>query len=240
MMQPKIRLADYGIRLFYAILEAHDFLWFSSYDVSTVSSTEAVVHNYALSYALSRFERGVVVTQKPSYEEDLAQMPLYATPADLLLRNNPYAGKVKQTWNALDTRTQQTQDLEFKNRNTPMMGTRVVIAPMTRFFFYVFTFNGERPPGAIRLGKKRAPCRVHYDEINKAVARYNDGTFTPSHLVNPLDVRGNVETFNPINIPPHLLLRNARLRDDYTVTQRQKRVYHRIHVPRRILQQIGD
>ena len=239
-MQPKIRLADHGIRLFYAVLEAHDFLWFSSYDVSTVSSTEAVVHNYALSYALSRFERGVVLAQKPSYEEDLAQMPFYATPADLLLRGNPFAGKVKQTWNALDTRTQQTQDPDFKKRNTPMIGTRIVIAPMTKFFFYVFTLNGERPPGAIRLGKKRAPCRVHYDEITKAVARYNDRTFTPSHLINPLDVRGDVEIFNPINIPPHLLLRNARLRNDHVVTHREKHAYHTIHMPQRILKEIED
>ncbi len=235
-MQPKIRLADHGIRLFYAVLEPHDFLWFSSYDVSTVSSTEVVVHNYALTYALSRFERGVVTKQAPTYEEDLTQMPFYATPADLLLRDNPFAGKVKQTWNALDTRTQQTQDPDFKKRNTPMLGTRVAIAPMTKFFFYVFTLEGQLPPGAIRLGKKRAPCRIHYTEIDKPVARYQDHTFATSHLVNPLDVRGNVEAFNPINIPPHLLLRHARLRDDYVVTRKQDRTYHAIHVPSRVLQ----
>jgi CRISPR-associated protein Csc1 len=241
MMQPKIRLVDHGIRLFHAVLETHDFLWFSSYDVSTVSSTEVVVHNYALTYALSRFERGVVTKQTPTYGEDLARMPFYATPANLLLRDNPFAGKVKQTWNALDTRTQQTQDPEFnkeKKLNTPMLGTRVVIAPMTRFSFYVFTLEGQSPPGAIRLGKKRVPCRVHYTEITKPVAHYRTRTFAPSHLINPLDVQGNVETFNPINIPPHLLLRQARLCDDYVVTRKQKRTYHNVHVPGRILQRV--
>ena len=141
-MSQSINLADHDIRLFFAILETHDFLWFASYDVSNISSTEAVVHNYALSYALSRFERGIVFEQVPTYEEDLARMPLYATPADLQLRDNPFAGKVKQTWNALDTRTQNTQDPEYGDRNTPMWGQRVVIAPMTRFNFYVFTFDG--------------------------------------------------------------------------------------------------
>jgi CRISPR-associated protein Csc1 len=238
MMQPRIRLADHGIRLFYAVLEPHDFLWFSSYDVSTISSTEVVVHNYALTYALSRFERGVVVEQAPTYEEDLAQMPFYATPADLLHRDNPFASKVKQTWNALDTRTQQTQDPDFKKRNTPMLGTRVVIAPMTKFSFYVFALDREQPPGAIRLGKKRVPCRVQYTEIIKPVVRYHSDTFAPSHLVNPLDVHGNIETFNPINIPPHLLLRHARLRDDYVVMLKQERTYHAIHVPARILQRM--
>lgn len=193
------------------------------------------MHNYALSYALSRFERGVVTAKAPSYEEDLAQMPLYTTPGDLLLRDNPFAGKVKQTWNALDTRTQQTQDPEFKKSNTPMLGTRVVIAPMTRFSFYVFTSDTLKPPGAIRLGKKRAPCRICYTEIVNPTAYYNSRTFTPSHLVNPLDVRGEVEAFNPINIPPHLLLRHARMRNDYVVTQKQDHTYHTVHVPARIL-----
>lgn len=240
-MQPNVRLANYDIRLFHAILEVHDYLWFSSYDVSTISSTEVVVHNYALTYAVSRFERGVVAKQTPTYEEDLDQMPLYATPADLLLRDNPFAGKIKQTWNALDTRTQQTQDPEFNKKrklNTPMMGKRVVIAPMTRFSFYLFTFKGQDPPGTIRLGKKRVPCRVHYAEIPTPLARYQTRTFAPTHLVNPLDVRGNVEAFNPINIPPHLLLRHARLCDDYVVSYKQKRAYHTIHIPARILQQV--
>lgn len=238
-MSLTIKLADHGIRLFYATLVTHDFLWFASYDVSTISSTEVVVHNYALSYALSRFERGIVFEQVPTYAEDLAQMPLYTTPADMPLRDNPFAGKVKQTWNALDTRTQRTEDPEYKKRNTPKIGKRVVIAPWTRFTFYVFTFDGRRPPGAIRLGKKRAPCRVEYEEIPKPTARRENRTFTPSHLVNPLDVRGEVEAFNPINIPPHLLLRNARIRDDYVVRHRKHRTFHNVHVPGRVLDRLG-
>lgn len=238
-MQPKIRLNDHTVKVFHAILETHDFLWFSSYDVSTVSSTEAVVHNYALTYALSRFERGIVKKQTPTYKRDLDLMSFYTTPAKLLPQN-PFAGKIKQTWNALDVRTQQTQDPEFKKRNTPKLGTRVVIAPLTRFSFYIFTLDEQVPPGAIRLGKKRIPCRVRYKEITEPVARYRSNTFTPSHLVNPLDVRGRVEAFNPVSIPPHLLLSQARLCDDYAVTWNKNRAYHTIHVPERILKNIEE
>jgi len=238
MGQP-IRLADRGVRLFYGVLEAHDFLWFASYDVSGLSATEAVVHNYALTYALSRFERGIVFEQGPIYQDDLVQMPLYATPAALLVSDNPFAGKVMLTWNALDTRTQRTQDPDFNKRNTPMIGRRVVIAPMTRFGFYVFALDGNQPPGAMRLGKKRSPCRVHYAEIPDPVARRSSDTFVPSHLVNPIDVSGTVEAFNVVNIPPHLLLRNARLREDYVVKHKEKKHYHVIHVPIRVLNHIG-
>jgi CRISPR-associated protein Csc1 len=234
-----IHLADHNVRLFYAVLEAHDFLWFASYDMSGLSSTEVVVHNYALSYALSRFERGVVFEQVPTYEADLAQMPLYTTPADLLAEGNPFAGKIKLTWNALDTRTQRTGDPRYNKRNTPMIGRRVVVAPMTRFDFYVFTFDSSHPPGAIRLGKKRSPCRVRYVEMLQPVARRIEETFTPSHLVNPLDVSGRVEAFNIVNIPPHLLLRNTRLRDDYAVQHKEGRVYHTVHLPGRVLARVG-
>ena len=238
-MSQTIKLADHNVWLFYAVLEAHDFLWFASYDVSAISSTEMVVHNYALSYALSRFERGIVFEQSPTYEQDLAQMPLYATPAGMLLRDNPFAGKVKQTWNAVDVRTQGTQDPDYIKRNTPKMGKRVVIAPLTRFTFYVFTFDGQQPPGAIRLGKKRAPCRVRYEEIPEPTVRRQTRTFAPSHLVNPLDVRGKVEAFNPINIPPHLLLYNARISDDYVVRHKERGIYHNVHVPGRVLDHLG-
>lgn len=238
-MDRSIRLADHGVRLFYGVLEVHDFLWFASYDASGLSATEAAVHNYALTYALSRFERGIVFGQGPTYQADLAQMPLYATPADLLVTDNPFASKIKLTWNAIDTCTQRTQDPAYQKRNTPMMGRRVVMAPMTRFSFYAFVFDGSKLPGTIRLGKKRSPCRVRYMEIPNPVARLTGETFRPSHLVNPLDVEGTVEAFNVVNIPPHLLLRNARVRDDYVV-KHKGRVYHIVHVPGRVLKRIGE
>lgn len=168
----------------------------------------------------------------------MEQMSLYATPADVLSRNNPFIGRVKLTWNAIDTRTQSTQDPNFVKRNTPMTGKRVVVAPMTRFSFYVFSFDDSRPPGAIRLGKKRSPCRVRYTEISTPIARRVAETFAPSHLVNPLDVSGKIEAFNVISIPPHILLRNARLRNDYVILHAEGRSYHVVHVPKRVLARI--
>ena len=167
-------------------------------------------------------------------------MPLYTTPADMLVEDNPFAGKIRLTWNALDTHAQKTETPEFKDSNSPKFGRRVVVAPMTRFGFYVFVFDGSQPPGAIRLGKKRSPCRVRYTEIPDPVARLTSDTFTPSHLINPLDVEGTVEAFNVVNIPPHLLLRNARLREDYVVKHKEGRAHHVIHVPKRVLKHIED
>ena len=49
-MEP-IRLADHGVRLFAGRLYNHDYLWFSSTEISKVSTTLPVIHNYALTYA---------------------------------------------------------------------------------------------------------------------------------------------------------------------------------------------
>jgi len=81
---------------------------------------------------------------------------------------------------------------------------------------------------------------VCYTEIPKPVAHRASDTFVPSHLVNPLDVEGKVEAFNVVNIPPHLLLRNARLREDYVVNHREGRAHHVIHVPGRVLAHIRE
>jgi CRISPR type I-D-associated protein Csc1 len=120
-----------------------------------------------------------------------------------------------------------------------MIGRRVVVAPMTRFGFYVFAVDGNQPPGAIRLGKKRSPCRVRYTEIPNPVARQVEDVFAPTHLVNPLDVSGKVEAFNVVNVPPHLLLRNSRLRGDYVIRHKEGRLYHTVHLPKRVLLHLG-
>jgi len=60
-----INLDDYQIRLFKCEMTLHDYLWFASYDVSSLATTEAVIHNYALSYAVNRFDRGIMSNSGP-------------------------------------------------------------------------------------------------------------------------------------------------------------------------------
>jgi hypothetical protein len=56
-----------------------------------------------------------------------------------------------------------------------------------------------------------------------------------SHLVNPLDVAGEILAYDPIAIPPHLLLRSAVIRNDWFI----RSGWEQIHVPQRIVHRLG-
>lgn len=237
-----IRLGERGVRVFVGRLYNHDYLWFSSNEISKVSTTQPLLHNYALCYALSQRSYRLYSGSIPKYVEDpegeFGAMPLYATPA--------HADSVQRTtitYNAVDALTLTTGD--SKKTNTPNLGKRVYLnllweplnaeRPRLGYEFYVFTFDGCHLPGVFRLGKKGASVRVRWEELPGAVAVFKEQPQGPTHVVNPLDVSGDLITYDPVALPPHLLLRTATLAQDWFVYHGR----HRIHVPKRVLKRIG-
>jgi len=223
--------ARWEFEVYDATLALQDFLWFSSYDALGTSSTEAVIHNYALAYALNRFERAIAWDTLPRYEEDLAGMQYYCTPA-----RAKEVIRIGITYNAVDERSQRTDSEQ--TINTPMLGQRRVIVPFLRrgaraepveFSFYLFAPRDTVPPRVIRLGKKRAPVRLEYRLLTDG--RLVQRADTPTHLVNPLDVVGRIRTFWPISVPPSLVLDNATIEDDWFFVAGRDVV----HVPKRLI-----
>ncbi len=237
-MVEEIKLAG-RVRVFVGRLYNHDYLWFSSNEISKVSATLPVLHNYALCYALSCFERGVAWGSMPQYAEDLAQMPLYVTPATA-----ESAERTAITFNAIDSITLRT-DIK-PNVNTPDVGKRVYLNPIYEpagedpprlgYRFYAFAFGRENPRSITRLGKKGCPIRVRWQEIEWPVARFIDEARRPSHAINPLDVSGTVVRFDTVQLPPHLLLRPADIARDWFI----ERGPHLIHVPRIVMERVDQ
>jgi CRISPR-associated protein Csc1 len=241
-MANAIRLYERDVRVFAGRLYNHDYLWFSSNEISKVSTTQPILHNYALCYALSQGSYRVCIGSTPKYVEDpngeFDAMPLYATPA-----HATNVTRTTITFNAVDTLTQTTGD--SKTLNTPNWGKRVYLDPVWEgadverpcrgYEFYVFTFGGYSLPSVVRLGKKGAAARVRWDEIPSPVAMWREGQHRSSHPINPLDVNGLVVSYDPITIPPHLLLRTAALAEDWWVFSGR----HAIHVPKRVLTRVG-
>lgn len=229
-----IELNQKGIRVFFCKLYNHDYLWFSSSEISKVSVTYPVIHNYALSYSLSDHSYGIYLGSTPRYEEDLVRMPLYATPAVA-----EFCTKTTITYNAMDDRTLRT-DTGPSGALTPMLGQRVYIDPVFEFNggpaifgfrFYIFTFDGSVPRGVARIGKKRIPVRVKWEEIENPRVIYKEDEVQPTHPINPLDLTGEAMRYEIINIPPHLLLRNATVKADWFVFLKR----HAIQVPKRVI-----
>jgi len=235
-MPDSIDLAEYGIRIFYCRLYNHDYLWFSSYEVSKVSSTYPVIHNYALSYSLSDFSYGIYRGSTPRYEKDISGFPLYATPA---FREE--CEKSRFTYNAVNSLTLRTDDAP-RGINSPGIGWRVYLNPAwgenvrskNSFNCYVFTFDGSVPRGVARLGKKGAAIRVVCEEITNPQAVFSNKAIRPTHPVNPLDITGKVDKYDPVIIPPHMLFRTAEIEDDWFCVKKG----HRVHIPKRVMARV--
>jgi CRISPR-associated protein Csc1 len=227
-MSEQIALNTVGVRVFAGRLHNHDFLWFSSFEISKTAATLPLLHNYALSYALSGYSFGVFEGHSPRYAEDLRAMSAYATPA----RTDGFSAWTRFTQNAINSVTLRTDDAP-SGCNSPSLGWRLVLDPVwgerSGFVFYLFAQPSFAPPGVVRLGKKGCPVRLHWEEITSPVAVFSEAPVRPTHAVNPLDVQGELESFEPVAIPPHVVLRVAEIRRDWFVFAGK----HRIHLPRR-------
>lgn len=243
-MKP-IRLADYGVRVFSGRLYNHDYLWFSSTEISKVSTTMPVIHNYALTYALSSFSHSIYWGNTPRYAKDFLQMPLYATSAIA-----DHIARTKITYNAIDSLNLRT-DLG-PSVNTPNLGWRVYVDPTydrqnkiktsKGYTFYVFVFVKEHtdifgnshPQSVFRLGKKGAPVRVWWQEFSDPLAIFREEATQLGHLVNPLDISGQLRAFDVVSIPPHMLLRSVEIAEDWFIYGYGAPV----HLPKTVLERI--
>ena len=236
-----ITLRDYDVRLFMGRIFNHDYLWFSSTEISKRSETVPVLHNYALTYAIGDFSywQG---PPAPQYESDLKKIRLYALPSA-----SEFATRTRLTYNAVNNRTLRTDD-KPGNINAPDLGQRTYVDPVfdaqtqpgAGFVIYVFVYEGDKPKSLFRLGKKGAAIRAKWTEIEGARAVLLDEPTEPTHPVNPLDVGGEVVSYEPAMMPPHLLLRRAQIRRDWFVSSSLEKDFHRIHVPRRVLERIEN
>lgn len=137
--------------------------------------------------------------------------------------------------------------------NTPNLGWRIYLDPVYAspgkprremgYTFYAFVFvkahqarfGDSRPQSVFRLGKKGAVVRVWWQEIPNPLAQYREEPTRPEHLVNPLDISGEVKAFDAINIPPHLLLRSAEIAHDWFIFGGGAP----IHLPKTVRERIG-
>lgn len=253
-----VKLSDHGIRLWHGRLENHDFLWFATTDVNATATTWPILHNYALTYAICQFTYAAFLGYAPRYDADLGRrvrqndwseeqvdgverMPAHAVPAV-----HPRAGRTILTQNAIDDLTVGTAATVGSSGkavaargNIPKLGRRVCIAPSVRgsgFDLFVFTWEGFRPPGSFRLGKKGCPMRARLDAVDeeKAIAHQVESPFRPCHPVNPRDLldQRSAISYWPVIMPPNFLYGDVTLRGEWAVVLDGGRF---VHMPRRVV-----
>jgi CRISPR-associated protein Csc1 len=204
-------------------LELHDYLYFATREIGRLYETEAVLHNYALCYALGLIDNPQYKTtidnpddeyryfcryQVPKYRCHLSRLNdvgIYITPA-IALRHATALHTWKYADNCYHVEMKKTQ------KNIPSFGRAKEIAPGSRFEFFMLTekeINSKQLPKWIRLGKWMSKARINVNEVEfKAI----DKEFTCTLPLNPLDVMAShqIQSFDTINMPPVSLIRNVR------------------------------
>jgi CRISPR-associated protein Csc1 len=207
-------------------LELHDSLYFATREIGRLYETEAVIHNYALCYALGLVDNDHYATrvsedyeyryfcpeQIPMYAEHLTKLNevgIYVTPARSLHHTS-----VLYTWKYANNNYHV--EMEKTKKNLPSFGRAKEIAPESEFEFFILSANPlPKLPRWVRLGKWMSKTEVTVNELDKV--RSGSGDFVFPHPLNPLDVMftHQVFSYDTINMPPVSLIRNVRMNGHY-------------------------
>lgn len=206
-------------------LELHDSMYYATREIGRLYETEAVIHNYALCYALGLVDSETYSTtvpeeqsyryfcpeQVPFYQEHLTPLNaqgIYVTPA----RSRSHAA-ILNTWKYANNNYHV--EMEKTQKNIPSFGRAKEIAPESVFEFFLLSRTPLKLPRWIRLGKWMSKAELRKEELSNPQKR--EGKFTFLHPLNPLDVMftHQVISYDVVNMPPVSLIRNVQMQGEY-------------------------
>ncbi|MDF5739665.1 MULTISPECIES: type I-D CRISPR-associated protein Cas5/Csc1 [unclassified Nostoc] len=203
-------------------IELHDSLYFATREIGRLYETEAIIHNYALCYALGLVDSQIYSTtvaeehsyryfcpeQVPKYEEHLTplnQQEIYVTPARSLTHSS-----ILNTWKYANNNYHV--EMEKTQKNIPSFGRAKEIGAESKFEFFVISQKELKLSKWIRLGKWMSKAEVTVEQLPKY--KITEGIFTCTHPLNPLDVMftNQVISYDVVNMPPVSLIQNVQMR----------------------------
>ena len=206
-------------------LELHDSLYFATREIGRLYETEAIIHNYALCYALGLVDSEIYSTtvaekdsyryfcpeQVPKYEAHLTplnEQGIYITPA-LSLRHSSILNTWKYANNNYHVEMEKTQ------KNIPSFGRAKEIAPESQFEFFLISQKEIKLPKWIRLGKWMSKAEITVEKLPQP--KIKTDLFICTHPLNPLDVMftNQVISYDVVNMPPVSLIQNVQIQGEY-------------------------
>ncbi|MBN3948286.1 MAG: type I-D CRISPR-associated protein Cas5/Csc1 [Nostoc sp.] len=206
-------------------IELHDSLYYATREIGRLYETEAIIHNYALCYALGLVDSKIYSTtvaeehsyryfcpeQVPKYQEHLTplnQQQIYVTPARSLNHSS-----ILNTWKYANNNYHV--EMEKTQKNIPSFGRAKEIAAESKFEFFVISQKELKLPKWIRLGKWMSKAEVTVEQLPKP--KITEGIFICTHPLNPLDVMftNQVISYDVVNMPPVSLIQNVQMRGQY-------------------------
>lgn len=195
-------------------LELMDYLFFATTERGKTFETGPFLHNYALTYALAT-AGAFRLPQPPPYGHEV-QQPAYARELMPLNDMGLYVTPAKR----LELRFRQTQfntireGYEFARKPRsiayPDWGFLRLIAPGSRFLFFVLTEEGVRECTYIRLGKFLSKARLRWERAVSVRRQHGDFLFEGSlNWIDLDDPKPTVFDILPAALPSKLI-DNAR------------------------------
>ncbi len=192
-------------------LTLHDSLYYATREMGRLYETEKVIHNWALTYALGFIRKPYYCPNSvPTYQDDLQpinEAGVYVTPAKPIR-----CDYVINTFKFADNRHRAFSKPHSTNK--PSYGKAKELAPESEFVFYLFGNVPDKLPKWIRLGLWMSKALVKVEAVESRLIPKH-GTFTCTHLLNPMDLGAMPELYDLISMPPVSLLQNARFIGDY-------------------------
>ncbi len=206
------------------IVELHDNLYFATREIGRLYETEAILHNYALCYALGLVDNAAYATlvseedscryfcaeQVPKYEQHLTALNragIYITPG----RPVSHATTLT-TWKYANNNYHV--EMEKTQKNIPSFGRNKEIAPESQFEFFAISPQRLKFPRWIRLGKWASKAEVTILATEEVKPSAKEQEFTFPYPLNPLDVMftHQIFSYDTVNMPPVSLIRNVKIR----------------------------
>ena len=208
-------------------IELHDSIYFATREIGRLYETEAIIHNYALCYALGLIDSEIYSTtvaeehsyryfcgeQVPKYEEHLTplnEQGIYVTPARSLSHSS-----ILNTWKYANNNYHV--EMEKTQKNIPSFGRAKEIAPESKFEFFMLSEKSLKLPKWIRLGKWMSKAALEIQEVRECKRSQSEAEFIFPYPLNPLNVMftHQVMSYDVVNMPPVSLIQNVKMRGNY-------------------------
>lgn len=202
------------MRIYRCELEMYDYLFYATTERGKIAETGAYIHNYALTYALSKLWNDKTKLppryhqkQQPNYKVELNSVDFYVTPAKLI--------RGRQKIIQYNTINEGYSLSKGRSLGYPNWGYIKPFLPGSQFRFYILAEKELEIPLYIRLGKFMGKAKLIIEEAQSVVKK--KGKFTSYHLLNWEDLKDKPKVFDILTqtLPTQLIENGYYLEGEY-------------------------
>jgi CRISPR-associated protein Csc1 len=213
------------MNIYECIITLHENTFFSSREVNNFYQTEALIGNYALTYAF-RFVEAPYNNTRIMYKEHLQSLNkrgIYITPAKAVGKTHfaisqfnatseTYWSRVEQNAITTDVFAKVGKSKKARAANLPQIGYIKMLGIGSEFRCYVLSESDVIIPSYLRLGKFMSKAKLEVRHF-AASASPSREAYTSHTLLNPVDLPEVIEVglYDLYSVHPVPLIDNARL-----------------------------